>query len=381
MASCGTPNKLFFRGDVIGFSNTPVTSYQANRGLLMNIQHQSDPYDLMQDQDLKAMRSQIKATPRGDNTTSYYAMELAAKRVKWIRRKVAKNDPQTKYYIFLLTDGLDNASPQVAKNEKRILFNRTPEQYKKRVQRKLKQAMGLFHKNLFEVYPMLYEGDDIKDLKRNVSQDKYEEMLSLYMDCLRFSSQGRESAPELIHAEDFGEIAKKLNKKFHTASYTFRIPKSYCGKRIRMTFENDKKQVVTLEAELQKVLTSYYLTDIKLSNGATIANNIKIQADKSFEESQNDKINAYFVIDDFELNGNTYFPVPKKVKQEYEVSSGIWQINSEYREVVLSAIDTYFVVVIDGSKSLDGKSGTQKNFEKETKLATDIIDILSKKKK
>ena len=372
--SCATVNNKFYRGDLIGFSDKPTTSYTAERGAFMNLKPQSEPYNLLDNAAYNEMKTKIKSVPRGNNTTAYYAMELAAKRVKYVRKKIAKNDPATKYYIFLLTDGLDNASSQVAKNEKQILFDRTPEKYQKRVQKKLKSAMGLFHKNQFEVYPMLYVGKDLEETKtkNKMSEEAFRAYLEEEMKCFRFSSRGEEYAPELNLARDFNKIMAGLNKKFINSSYTFRVPKGYAGKQIRMNLTNEKKEKITITARVKKSILGYYLTDIQSSNGVTFEMNgkTKLAADKTYEKMDN--VNAFFILDNLCLNGNPFYPHNTTIPQEYEARNGIWQTNSEYKEVTESAIDTYFVLVMDGSSSL-GKAG----FEEETKIALRIMDVLN----
>ncbi|MBO4739698.1 MAG: hypothetical protein J5606_09105, partial [Bacteroidales bacterium] len=88
-------------------------------------------------------------------------------------------------------------------------------------------------------------------------------------------------------------------------------------------------------------------------------------------------INVYFVINDLQLNGVAYMPQADKVTQAYESRPGIWQLNSEYQEVTKTAINTYFVLVIDGSKSLDGKNNSKDGFKEETDMALEIMEILS----
>lgn len=384
LTSCATTNHRFFRADVVGFSDKPTTSYDSDRGLFMNLKPQSDPYDLLFKPNMLAMQHAVQSTPRGDNTTVYYAMELAAMRVKYIRRKVAKNDPETKYYIFLLTDGLDNASSQVAKNEKRILFNRTPEQYQKRVQRKLKGAMGLFHKNTFEVYPMMYEGEDMQEMKvkNNLSDTAFKKMLADDMACFRYSSRGNEYAPELISSDDYTGIFNQLRNNFCSSSYTFRVPKSYANKSIRMTFVNRDGEQVIMTAQLKKSLFSYRLKNIQFSDGVTISDKNLVRGKTDVRKSEKafakeDNVNVYFVIEDFRLNDIVYYPVKESVTQEYESRPGIWQPNSEYREVTEVNVDTYYILVIDGSNSLDGKNGDMEGFKMETNMALQIMEIVS----
>lgn len=388
-ASCATVNNNFYRGDVIGFSDKPITNYTTARGVFMNLKRQDEPCNLRSQTGIDSLKQQIEAVPMGNNTTTYYAMELAAKRIKYVRRKIAKNDPATKYYIFLLTDGLDNASPQVAKKEKMCILERTPEQYKKRVQRKLKSAMGLFHKNLFEVYPMLYKGDDLQ--KTQTENGKTDDMFNNYlreeMNCFRYSSRGE--APKVIIEKNLNLIADTLREKFEKTSYTFRVPRSYAGKKIRMTLTNSHNETISFTARVKKSLFSYSLTDIDLlSPEASFEgshNEKPIKADKLYKD---DKINAYFVLEDvrygekkhrYNLDGLTF-------KQDYyEERHNLWQTNTEYVEIKEKAIDTYFIVVIDGSYSLDGgkeayerkiKNKQTTEFATEKKIATDMIDIL-----
>lgn len=382
LTSCATRHQMFFRGDIIGFSDVVKTSYTTEtRGLLMNMKPQSEPFDLKKGEKHKMYQAMDKV-PRGSNTTAYYAMELAAERVKYVRKKIAKNDPNTRYYIFLLTDGLDNASPQVAKNDKRILFSVSPEQYQKRVHRKLKSAMGWFHKNTYEVYTLMYEGEDAEETMRinRQTRKEYETMLKEDMECFRYASNGE--APELIHGTNFDYIIEKVRERLDRSSYTFRVPISYKNKKIKMEFENNKGEKVTLTAMLKKSLLSYYLTDISLNgngNGnATISKEVTtLQANPTYLKTDN--VNAYFVLEDFRLNDIAYSPVGNLVTQDYEYKpgSGIWVRNSEYHEVTDQAINTYFILVIDGSSSLDGKNHDKNGFEEEKKMAKKIMRIMS----
>ena len=360
IASCATENPRFFRGDVIGFSDNVKTSYTTeSRGLFMNLKDQSDPFNLLGDEGKREMKTSIDRVPRGENTTAYYAMELAAMRVKYIRKKVAKRDPKTKYYIFLLTDGLDNASPQVAKSDGRTLFTISPEKYQKRLQKKMKRAMGFWSKNTFEVYPLVYEGEDMQESKKmnNLTDREYEAKLREWMACFRYSSNGE--APEMISASSFETIIESLKERLVENSYTFKVPKSYSGKKIRMEFRNGSGTLeTTLTADLKKSLGKYYLENIQLTKGATISTYGRIASESDFP----DNVNAYFTIKDFKLNGKAYQPKNSNITQDYEAQSGYWQRNSEYSEVQNKSINTYFILVIDGSRSLDGKNHDKNGF-------------------
>jgi len=388
MTSCATPNKSFYRGDVIGFNDKPITNYTKARGTFMNLKHQDAPCDLTRKTGKDSLIYEIESLQPGNNTTTYYAMELAAKRIKYVRKHYAHNSPATKYYIFLLTDGLDNASPQVAKEEKMCLFERTPEQYQNRVQRKLKSAMGLFHKNLFEVYPYVYKGHDLQKAQADNTKTKeeFDNYLKSEMSCFRYASHGE--APEVIVKEDLDDIAAALTEKFEQTTYTFRVPRSYAGKTIRMTLNNSQNQEIKFTAKVKKSLFTYTLTDIELlTPGVSFVgskNTKPLKADKS--RIKEDKVNAFFVLEDLRYGGYKYDLTGLKFTQEYnDAKHGIWQTNTEYVEVKENSIDTYFLVVIDGSYSLDGgqelyektiKSKKPTHLAREKKIATDMIDVL-----
>ena len=388
LSSCGTVHYRFLQGDVIGFSDKVETSYDAPRGFFSELKPQLRPRDLLNASDKASMRQELTTIiPRGENTAAYYAMELATERIKYVRRKYAKNDPQTKYYIFLLTDGLDNASPEVAKQEKKILFSRTPEQYQKRLQKKLKGAMGLFAKNTFEVYPMMFEGEAMQSSKQRnkMSDAQFKQKVAEDMKCFRYSSVGE--APELISADNFRTIIEELRKKFISSTYTFRIPKSYVNKNIRMNFENRHGKKISLTGKLQKKGFSYVFSNIQFDDPSTtyyLKSRFCTEQGKSLIAHANpegaDPLNVYFTIEDIRIGNSPYFPVGEKVEQEYETSNDFWQLNSEYREVTKGAINTYFLLVVDGSRSLDGKNNQQNGFKQETDMAKEILDMLTEKR-
>lgn len=384
--SCASVNNRFLRTDVIGFSSTVKTSYGASRGMFKNFKWQDEPYDLLMDKDRIAVNKTLQEIPRGDNTALYYAMDLAIDRVRYVRQKLAKNDPQTKYYIFLLTDGLDNASPQLAKNEKELIFGTTNQRYRARIARKLKNAMGLFAKNTFEVYPMLFEGDDLMEIKAQ-NPDKYEEHISNSMECLRYSTIGE--APKINKASSYDSIMVELRKQFLASSYTFRVSKSLVGKRIKMTLENSKGKKVEVIGTLKRDFFSYAFTDIDI-NGENVStakigqytkkNGKKLLAVKEYGNGSED-LNVYFTLEDIRLGAEPYFPVRSRVTQHIDEGNDFWILNSEYREVTEHSFDTYFVLVVDGSTSLDGKNHNQNGFEAEQKMAKGIVDMIIKPKK
>ena len=382
LTSCSINNR-FLRADAIGFNQKVSTSYVSNRGIFSGLSSQSSPCNLLDQKGSvdnaakNKFQEYLTNTPRGEMTASDYAMVLAAKRINYVRRKVAKNDPNTKYYIFLLSDGTDNYSPEAAKQEHDILFPRTADKYAERVQKKLKGAMGPFAKNEFEVYPMIYLGWDMLETKQNgnMSEEQFAKFINENMKHYRFSSIG--DAPQVIQASDYEKIIIELRKKFISSSYSFLVPTSYAGKQIKMSFENRRGVPATLIGTLKKQAFGYVLTDIKV-DGITISKNTKnfSKDGKTLKPSWTSDGKVCFSLENLRYGNNEpYFPNNDKVKQEYQ-NRGFWTINSEYKEDTSMDRDTYFIIVMDGSRSLDGKNNEQNGFEQELKLANEIVDMI-----
>lgn len=382
--SCSRVNYGYLKGDVIGFSQNVVTSYDAENGMLKNNKNQKAAYNLNTNEGKNAMIQFIdNEIPRGSNTSAYYAMELACDRIKYIRRHETGSDRYTKYYIFLLTDGLDNSSAQAAKNAGQHFIPVKTEDYPDYLQKKLRKVMG-WTSNTFEVYPMLYEGDDIKRImtENNLDRKSYEEYLRSKFECFRYSSTG--NPPALVFADDFKKIFSEMRERFISSSYEFRIPKSYAGRRIRMKFISNQGKVAELTGDFKKNLFNYTLENIQV-NGMTI--NIKdsqfsiregtgIQA---ISQQDSTKSNVFFRIEELKCDGKAFVvgDGPNDVTQYYK-DDNLWIVNSEYNTENFVNIDTYFIIVIDGSKSLDGPNGNSNGFSAEKKMAKDIIEMVSK---
>ena len=384
LTCCSRVNYGYLRGDVIGFRQDAVTSYDAAKGIFKNNKPQKESYNLMSEEGKGALLEFIDTEiPRDLYTSAYYAMELACDHIKYIRQHETGNDRFTKYYIFLLTDGLDNSSEQAAKNAGQHLIPVTTEDYPAHLQKKLRKAMG-GSRNTFEVYPMLYEGEDIKGIKseNNMTQEAYEAYIRSKFECFRYSSRG--NAPELIFGSDYKKIFSDMRERFYSSSYDFRIPKSYAGRKVKMRFVSDKGKVAELQGFFRRQGGSYTLEDIAVSgmsinmneNQYSINHNTGLAATN---EEDSTKSNVYFHIEELQLEGKAFVVGEKAedVKQYYQ-DNGLWIINSEYNTEQSLNIDTYFIIVIDGSRSLDGRDGKAKGFENEKGMARDIIEMVLK---
>lgn len=356
LSACGAVHTRFLKADVIGFSSSVETSYNVNRGKLQSKKVQTEPYDLTTAGDRVAMHRYIQtAIPEGEHSAVFYAMEMAGERVQYIRKNLSERDPETTYYIFLLTDGFDNASAQVAKNDGRNWSLVTFDKYQKRVRSALRSAMSPFSRNTFEVYPMIFKGAELKKMqeKNGMSDEEFLSYVSSQMDCFRFSSKGREKAPQIICSDNLDDIYAQLYRQVIHSSYRFRVPTAYIKKRIQMNFVNKQGQQASLSGVLKKKGSGYILDDLKLDgiNVSTKSKFINRRATKLIAQPSTDptEMSAAFLIEDIrDLYDLPYLPDPKRVDQEVLMSGNLWYINPDFADNNDLDVNCYFVFVIDG---------------------------------
>lgn len=384
VTSCSTVRLSYLRGDVIGFSQDVRTSYQAGQGPFRALEQQSEPYDLLKDDDVARMHAFIdNDIPRGMNTSAYYAMELAVDRIKYIRKHSARGDKFTKYYIFLLTDGLDNSSAIAAENAGLTLAPIDPDKYPERLKQKLEKAMGR-SRNTFEVYPMLYEGDDIRSIMQtnNLDTATFHNYLRQKFECFRYSSVGR--APELIFSDNYRRIFADMRERFISSSYEFRVPKGFAGRKVKMRFMSSKGEEGELTGSFVRNGNSYTLQNLELKGMEINMRSSAYATDDGhtlIAVTSNDSTNSnvYFRIEELRRDGKA-FVVGDRARDvnQYYYDNGLWIVNSEYNSERIVNLDTYFILVVDGSMSLDGPDGNSNGFEAEKQMAREIINLVLK---
>ena len=352
--SCATEQKIFYQADVIGFGEDVQTSYSYEKGPFKNMKLQSKPVDMLKNAS-EMDRTIQKVIPRGNNTSLYYATDIAIDRIQWVRKKIAKRDKATKYYLFLLTDGLDNASVYTAKVNKQAVVS-SPENYRERIESRLRHTTGVFkNRNDLTVYPMLRVGKDIQQIAvdNNLSESDFKDYLNRQFACFSYSSDGE--VPELIQEKDWKDIEKVVENRIVNNTLDFRVAKDYKGKRIRMTITDQNGVKGTIEGTLKSFFGNYRLVDV-----ATLG--VDIDTRNSVFVKQHGKVlNA---IKDNKNDGNIFFTVsglseseggkmfqPKQVRQSI-YDGELWQANTEYEQKPDVRPNAYCIFVIDGSLSL-----------------------------
>lgn len=367
-------------GDAIRFSDDAECSYTHEDGVFKNLHRQSAPYmlytqDGIQSNQLLKMKKFIRKNSRVNATAGYYALDLGLDRVKYVRQHYFKHDPNTKYYIIYMTDGLDNTSVQVAHNHGQIWFTMKEETYAKRIQRKMKNTMGALklRQNTFKVFPIMFIGDDMKinmakrglkteaDIMKAAAED---------MKYYRGSSRGT-STPEVLLGTNFEEITKNFGEMFASSGFEFYVPVGYNGQQVRMTLTNEKGEVIQIEGKLRKKWFSWCLTNIKYPHNVSIPDQRFLYRGKPIKElyasNRKDKkaLSAFFRMEDIKLNGKNY----KVIAAEQEHGK-YYETNTEYEAFKKTNTNAYILLIMDVSTSLGDET------ENEKKAMEDILDII-----
>ncbi|MCQ2331369.1 MAG: hypothetical protein MJZ55_05200 [Paludibacteraceae bacterium] len=352
LTSCKVHESLA-KADLIGFSSDLQPSYAVRDGGFKNWFPQGQPIDVLTNNE--TFMQYVNKVTTDDNTALYYAADVAIDRMRYIRRKEVQYDPQTLYYIFLISDGLDNASVKVAHNHHQAVFTSNSEKYQKRIARRLKNAMGLSHNHL-TVYPMVLKGEDLRQVQQNnkMSDAQFDNYLREQFACFRYST--RTIVPEVNIHTSFDAIYKQLEDEFLHSEYTFRVAKDYVNKTIRMTVKNDKGETAQIEGTLKRTgLSSYKMQDIKFTGlTADMTDSRFVSANHLDLKSQQDAFrsqNVYFVVPDMRsAKSNTLF-LPEETIQEYK-NGEVWQQNTEYTKQAIAKPNTYCMFLLDASTSM-----------------------------
>ncbi len=341
LASCAS-SKL--EADLIAFSNDVKPYYK--------------PYDLEKQSDV--LMATIKRLPTGQNETAeYYAFDVALDRVEEMVQK--KKNPDTKYYLILLTDGLDNVSVELARKHKKGKYNSDTE-YAAALNKRINSVLnkeyffGLLEKeniyNTFQTWPMMFYGSDAQDYTRIEVVEKLRPL----------SGAQNTYVPEPIVDSSLEGIIETFKKNFIITSYSFYIPKGYINKRIRMEFYDKNGRKTALEADFireKKFLRKerYVLENIKFEGGLSCdfpGEHIIVS-----EEVQQGQNSALFTIDNLKINNE--YPYSVQSASQYYYDGGKARTNSEFEQNAGRKEDAYIMFVLDTSRSLGGEAENVKD--------------------
>lgn len=368
MASCATTHEIML-ADVITFADDANTSYTYRKGPFKNLFRQSQPYEVYKNgkynrKEAAAVKGKLDAiaTTSGFNTAGYYALDLGLDRVKYVRKKVLKGDKQTRYYIIYLTDGLDNTSVQVAKNNRQGNYKNEQQYIKKLDKKKSKLMGGGKNQQCFQIYPMLYIGDDLTKIqKQNKMNDtQFLNWAAEQMKPFEGASKGWEKQDAML-ATDWTNLAEQLEEKFTSASYEFYVPKGYLNKRVRMTLHDENGVETTIEGFYTKKGGKYILKEVELKGGLSsktgqTGNRSNLSVVTSFNNDDKKSDKSWFKVENLNCNGQNYKVYTGSnpdlaPKQDY-LDKNYWLFNSEYEKSARASVNTYILFVADVSASL-----------------------------
>ncbi len=289
----------------------------------------------------------------GKETAGIYALDLALDQVDYVRKKkdIMGKDPNSKYYIITLTDGLDNVSNIVAKNNKQGNYD-SVEDYIAKMQEKMQKTAG---KCDLTSYCLAYIGEDLKktQVQNNQTDESFRNYLKKSLEVFTGASNGNKR-PEVILGDDFDKILEDFTNQFKAASFDFYIPKGYNNKKIRLILEDKHSNKITVEGDFTK---KYQLTNLKFSEGVTCDQT----AGSSLEPTN--KGNKKEIRSTFSLENLRYNDKPFSVWKctQDHLSNGLWINNSEYNMKTGMHKNAYIIILLDSSQSFGSQSNNARS--------------------
>ena len=338
------------------FANVMTFSGDVNKLYMKN-------YDLNEGYKVQSLWRGIEnLTVLNNETAEYYAMDIALDEIQ--NRVLKKKDKETKYYLILLTDGLDNVSLEMARKDGRGVYD-SLEAYADSLNKRMNTILnksylfGLVQNeniyNTFQSWPIMFFGDDMK----SSGYEKKEAMELLKP----LAGAQNTFTPNPIVEEETGRILELFKQQFVVTQYSFLIPKGYVEKRVKMSFYDKNGKNATMEADFKRIgKDKFGLSKIKTSENFFI--DTKDSDIIISDESGDGENSAVFTIDNLRLNEKPYSI--KSAKQEY-YENGKFRTNSEFDDKAGMKKNAYILLVLVTSKSLGSQASNVK------KLAQDII--------
>ena len=337
-------NKSKIEAELIAFNKTTEHYYKC--------------YDLVEQSDV--LMNTIMSLPTGMNETAlYFAFDEALERVEDMVKR--QKDPDEKYYVVLLTDGLDNVSIEMARSKRKGNF-KSDNEYANSLNRRINSVLnkdyffGLIEKeniyNEFQSWPIMFYGEDISD-------EEYGYSIEEVTDKLRPLSGAQNTyIPEPIVDSSLDGIIETFKKNFIITSYSFYIPKGYINKRIKMEFEDKEGNPTSLEADFireKKFLQKerYVLENIKTEGNLTLdfgGDNRTIVS----EEVKKGETSALFTIGNLKIYDE--YPYSVATATQLYSDGGKWRKNSEFLTKAGRKENAYIMFVLDTSKSLGSEA-------------------------
>ena len=403
--SCATTYHEKMYADVIGFNDSVMLSYMPppnNPKPTDTVKpipggvYTDAPYDLLSPEQATALQYDIAKIPLGQNTAALYALDIGLDRVVRINKnkKIMEGDPKSRYYVVFFTDGIDNASVNMAQRTRRGNYPQGiagREAYGAAMQKRMESILkkysffGLIKKpnttNSFQSYVLLFQGQDLESYS--------EEQLTNIINPFR-AAQNAGDAPAIIIDNSMEGIRDKFRDSFVIPEFAFQVPKDYVGQKLRMHLGvDDRGEAVWFEATVQLQKRSkflilkedfYTMEGITASPGFSFDENtrqVKIEMDKeSYDKNSNTVpfiINGLKITDTENSAASHSFHVDREqVTQWHDEGSGETRFeNTEYQKKGSGKKNAYILLVMDMSQSLG------ENAEAARMTAAWIVDYIA----
>ncbi|GHT39809.1 hypothetical protein AGMMS49965_06930 [Bacteroidia bacterium] len=366
LPSCAVRKVEQLKADVIGFSDGVQLSYE--NVLSSGSKEHNVPYNLLDPYQGRMMIDQVAILQKGINTAAYYAMDLGLDRVAEVQKKHMKKDPNSRYFVLFLTDGLDNNSLTLAKEKGRGRYANYDE-YGAKLQNRMKSIMqnsilGIIpvknETNSFQSYVMLFRDDDFSG--DGYTTEEIRAKLPVFI--------GAQNAPKphVLSGGSKESLIRQFTTAFAIAPFNFKINKDYANRRMRMKL--DSLGTVWFDATLRTKKKSfgketYYLEVIGASDnfGIGFDPNKGVKEVIGYTDEKDTKM-ALFSLKNLTLNGASYTingEAEEKVtqwfyKEQQPYTEENLRQNTEYRPCPPLPHNTYILVILDTSASFGEKT-------------------------
>jgi hypothetical protein len=374
-SSCVTHHSNLLKADLIGFNDSITPSYHyTNKCLFKKLRKQSEPYNLNSSSENKQMQLAVFKLKQGKQTSAYYALDNALDRIEYVQKKCIEHDPSTKFYIVMLTDGLDNNSVSL-RNNNRCLFskkyedgNAGKEAYASYLNRRMNSIMkkycffnlfkGKNTTNQFKSFVLYFKGgSDISS--SDYTEAELSKILTPYT-----AAQNADRVPAPIIGSNFEELLAKFENELLSNDFSFRIPRQYVGEKIRMYL--DKEKDIYIEGAFEKDSKGYFwLSNITTSKGLTMKYNSAYMGSSS---TKNTFVTA--TLRDLKLDNKPY-KVNRQETEQWYTDMGKLRLNSEYTSNTDTKKNAYLIVLLDASLSFAN------NYKEAQNTILKIVEMVS----
>ena len=357
----------------MGFNDNVILHFGSGKS-------QKRPHNLETEIGVKNLKDEIRALLSGTNTAAFYAFDIGLDRIAHVREKFMDDDPNSRYYIIFLTDGLDNVSTNLARINERGMFSNVTE-YGEALQERIETlflddtkakdpATGnniatseINTTNTFQSFVLLFKGDDI--IKSRYTDSELNQLL------MPFTGSKNAQRPPVIMSDNLNQLYRHFESEFDLP-FSFIVPRGYEGQRIRMVLNDRANNQIWFEGNFareinpkQKQEFIYSIKDITFSDGFSFENNDGIIY---MNRMLNNSNVVPFTISGLRLNNRNYIVRRNDNIQQWIYDGNNLRLNSEVSST--NTRNAYILFIMDTSSSF----GEHLNEAKETVIK--IIDYI-----